>query len=417
MKMTIAKTRLTDNSFPLDVKLWPTAISALLLTLVFYCFLWLFTRGTYIGELFLERGPIPPGIVFLGFWCYSVLVLKQLVLYQEREALEENPLRAITEPITPSLASGVSGRIKSLLQRHPDSLYFRRIALALSTFQTQERTRTVLEEVDNRAKADLEAVASSHVILKTFIWAIPILGFIGTVIGIGAAVEAFSESVGKAPDVEQVKQSIGGVTTGLAYAFDTTLVALLVSVAVMLPASIVQKREESLLARIDMESRSELLRLLDDRDALSGQTEKDLKDTISEQMKIHHELVKGWEERTLKLAAQIGQQDEQRHQRVLEEDKQRLAMIQSESVKLLETLRDESKKRFAELAAWEESQRKAASKEQMTTLKQILSQIEDLSRTYWNAQITRLDQAVARATKPRSWRLLGNWWSGRGAGS
>ena len=66
------------------------------------------------------------------------------------------------------------------------------------------------------------------------IWAIPILGFIGTVWGISGAVSNFSSamtSVESAAAVsEALKDNLPLVTADLATAFDTTLLALLLSV-------------------------------------------------------------------------------------------------------------------------------------------------------------------------------------------
>jgi hypothetical protein len=71
--------------------------------------------------------------------------------------------------------------------------------------------------------AVLYPVQSSYTLSNVFIWAIPILGFIGTVIGIGQAVGAFSGSLDQAQDISLLKKSLNDVTGGLATAFDTTL--------------------------------------------------------------------------------------------------------------------------------------------------------------------------------------------------
>lgn len=84
-----------------------------------------------------------------------------------------------------------------------------------------------------------------------FIWAIPILGFIGTVIGISNAVGGFSGTLDQAQDIEVLKDSLNAVTMGLAVAFDTTLVALIMSLIISIPVGIVQKREEDFLGEVD----------------------------------------------------------------------------------------------------------------------------------------------------------------------
>ena len=94
-------------------------------------------------------------------------------------------------------------------------------------------------------------VDSSYVLIKVFIWAIPILGFIGTVLGISDAVSSFGGEMGAAADIEVIKEQLGQVTGGLSEAFDTTLVSLIFSLWVMFPTSVMQKNEEDLLNKVD----------------------------------------------------------------------------------------------------------------------------------------------------------------------
>ena len=48
-----------------------------------------------------------------------------------------------------------------------------------------------------------------------------------------------------------MKNAIGMVTSGLGVAFDTTLLALVMSIFIMVPTSSLQKTEEDYLARVD----------------------------------------------------------------------------------------------------------------------------------------------------------------------
>jgi hypothetical protein len=63
-----------------------------------------------------------------------------------------------------------------------------------------------------------------------------------------------------------MKDSIGTVTTGLGVAFDTTLLALVMSVLIMFPTSSLQKAEEDLLARVEDYCGRHLIARLDDGD-------------------------------------------------------------------------------------------------------------------------------------------------------
>jgi len=80
---------------------------------------------------------------------------------------------------------------------------------------------------------------SDYTLIRYVIWAIPILGFLGTVIGITQAIGSVQP--------EEITHSISGVTAGLAVAFDTTAVALVYSLALMLLLFLCQRRDELLL--------------------------------------------------------------------------------------------------------------------------------------------------------------------------
>ncbi len=122
----------------------------------------------------------------------------------------------------------------------------------------------VIDQLASQSQLDANAVESSYTMVRVFIWAIPLLGFIGTVVGISAAVAGFSDSVASAVDLDVMKQSIGTVTMGLGVAFDTTLLALVMSIVIMLPTTSLQKAEEDFLSRVDAYCDERLGRRLDD---------------------------------------------------------------------------------------------------------------------------------------------------------
>jgi biopolymer transport protein ExbB/TolQ len=71
-------------------------------------------------------------------------------------------------------------------------------------------------------------------LLRYLSWAIPTVGFIGTVVGIASALGFIN------PDDMQMAR----ITSSLAVAFDTTVIALLESAVVVFLLNMVQKEEE-----------------------------------------------------------------------------------------------------------------------------------------------------------------------------
>lgn len=87
-----------------------------------------------------------------------------------------------------------------------------------------------------------------YTVLRYLVWVIPTLGFIGTVIGIALALG----EAGTIPDLDQPGQLqpwMQALTGRLGLAFNTTLLALLLSAVLVLLMHVAQQREESALNR------------------------------------------------------------------------------------------------------------------------------------------------------------------------
>ncbi|MEM9702075.1 MAG: MotA/TolQ/ExbB proton channel family protein [Planctomycetota bacterium] len=82
----------------------------------------------------------------------------------------------------------------------------------------------------------------SYGLVRTITWAVPILGFLGTVVGITLAIAGI--------DPDGLGESLGEVTGGLAVAFDTTALALALSLALVFGTHAVQGAEMANLERL-----------------------------------------------------------------------------------------------------------------------------------------------------------------------
>ncbi len=92
--------------------------------------------------------------------------------------------------------------------------------------------------------SDLDAsrAADGHGLVKFVVWAIPILGFLGTVIGITVAIASLSPTQ---------LDNMSGVVAGLGTAFDTTATALALSMILMFLQFALDRGEQRLLAAVD----------------------------------------------------------------------------------------------------------------------------------------------------------------------
>jgi biopolymer transport protein ExbB/TolQ len=255
----------TTTSAPTEIDLTLSGLAAAAISLVFYLGVVSPLRDSYFGQLFAARGWVPYAITWLSAWAFVALAQKLVRLSRERRALALDLLpQAIAERITPRNAHLFAAYLRHLGDVRPERFVFDRLERAVEHFRVRPHVPEVIEQAAGQAQSDAAAVEASYTMLRVVVWAVPILGFIGTVLGIGSAVAAFSDSVGAAVDIEVMKQSIGTVTTGLAVAFDTTLLALVMSLVIMFPASSLQKAEEAFLARVQELIERQLVRRLDD---------------------------------------------------------------------------------------------------------------------------------------------------------
>lgn len=96
-----------------------------------------------------------------------------------------------------------------------------------------------------RYLADLatDRLHQSFALMRTISWAIPILGFLGTVMGITIAIANVTP--------EQLDSSLPEVTGGLAVAFDTTAQALAMSIVLVFGSFLVERGEQSILNEVE----------------------------------------------------------------------------------------------------------------------------------------------------------------------
>ena len=231
-----------------------TFILGLIFTAVFYGLLLPFReRGIQMIDMFFHggaenRSSIPYYTVFLSFFSLAILLVKNAKLKVQRKALAVNILPANSNfSLTPVTAREILDAMYLKVDTPVKFILFDRVERALSNLKNLGSVSAVAECLKNQADNDDSCLSSSYTVLKGFIWAIPVLGFIGTVIGLAEAVGGFGAVVAKGADIEMLKASLGGVTSGLAIAFETTLIALVLALLVQLMMTFTLNKEEVFL--------------------------------------------------------------------------------------------------------------------------------------------------------------------------
>ena len=196
-----------------------------------------------------QRSSIPYFTVFLGMWSAAILLVKRQKLRVQAKALSLNILPE--DPnfvLTCATARQIIDKINDQVVDPKDFVLLDRILRALMNLRNLGNVSAVAECLKSQAGNDDETLHSSYTILKGFLWAIPVLGFIGTVLGLSSAVGGFGQVVKQGvTDPHQLIDSLGGVTGGLAVAFETTLIALVIALVVQLWMTMVVNQEERFL--------------------------------------------------------------------------------------------------------------------------------------------------------------------------
>jgi hypothetical protein len=153
-------------------------------------------------------------------------------------------------PIRATEAAGLLARLQRLPRRLLRSRLGQRM-LAVLDFTKQRRSANELDD-QLRCLADADALAleASYGLTRFITWAIPILGFLGTVVGITKAI------AGVTPEV--LEHDLSRVTDGLAEAFDTTALALGLTMLTMLCTFLVERLEQGSLEAVDHRVEQEL---------------------------------------------------------------------------------------------------------------------------------------------------------------
>ena len=228
-------------------------------------------RGNGIGAIFLDRGWVNYAETFLFVWGIAILVMKWKKNQHQAQAtlLQLFPERLGREINNSNVGGFIDNIYKTPLTLR-DSLIVNRIRKALELFELRVDNGEVAAFLSTQSDIDANRSTGSYSLLKVFLWAIPILGFIGTVQGLSVAVSALA--MGDTSDPEALKTSINSLTGGLGVAFDTTLLGLILSMFMSFPLSAVQKKEDETLTLIDAFCTEKLLPKLNDSRNLAADT-------------------------------------------------------------------------------------------------------------------------------------------------
>ena len=174
----------------------------------------------------------------LLIWALAIMAYKARQTIKEQQLLDQS-LLAIPEgtSVLPEDAREYSRAIEALPPRQQDYLLPRTLLSALQRFATTGSIQAVSDTIKENCEVESDRLDSEMSMVRYIAWAIPSIGFIGTVRGIG-------DALGQA--YKAVEGDISGVTASLGVAFNSTFVALVLSIVIMFCLHQLQLAQERL---------------------------------------------------------------------------------------------------------------------------------------------------------------------------
>lgn len=190
----------------------------------------------------------------LMLWALAIMGYKLRTAKREA-AVFDLPLVAVSEGtrILPDDAGQLARPLQALPPEQQGMLLPRVLRTALARFQVTSSVQSAADAANSVCEAEDSRLESELSMIRYIAWAIPSIGFIGTVRGISGALAQAGEAM---------KGNLAGVTENLGVAFNSTLIALLISMVVMFVMHQLQLLQERLVLDSYAYCEDRLLRFL-----------------------------------------------------------------------------------------------------------------------------------------------------------
>jgi biopolymer transport protein ExbB/TolQ len=199
--------------------------------------------------------------ITLAMFCWGLadLLFKGLAFGRERRALRRAwlPESAGRQPVAD--AHGLLAHLETAPRSLQRTWLGERLHAGVEFVRKRGSSAGLDEHLRYLGELAAERSHAGYALVRVIAWMIPILGFLGTVVGITIAVANVSPN--------QLDSSLTEVTGGLAMAFDATAVALALAMMLMFAYFLVERVEGKLLHEVERASNDLLLHRFERIDA------------------------------------------------------------------------------------------------------------------------------------------------------
>lgn len=214
-----------------------------------------------LTHLFL--GPEQTACYVCAVWAGLILLRRRIEVWRQRQAFAMDLLSSQDKDrILPEDCRLLLRKLEQVTRGQPYILG-NMIRLGLRKYSDSRSESDVAEVVRSQAEVEMSRLSASISLVHYLAWAIPAIGFVGTVRGLGGAFGVAAIAFRDTPRATDTAPSsdaanynlqfdlanfISQATDQMTIAFDCTLIALILSLLLMFLLHTVQRAEETLVA-------------------------------------------------------------------------------------------------------------------------------------------------------------------------
>ncbi len=175
----------------------------------------------------------------LMLWALSIMAFKGFSSWQQNKLLDKDILKIPYDmPIAPEDTKSLLQKLNELPNNTQHYLIPRALKMAVQRFAATQNVHDSHTAMRDTCESEAQRLDTELSIIRYIAWAIPSVGFIGTVRGIGDALSQANRAM---------EGDITGVTQSLGVAFNSTFIALVISIVLMFFIHQLQLRQERLV--------------------------------------------------------------------------------------------------------------------------------------------------------------------------
>ena len=161
----------------------------------------------------------------LMIWALTIMAFKGFSSWQQNKLLDLDLLKIPYDmPIAPEDTKALLQRIQLLPDNIHHYLIPRALKMSVQRFSATQNVHDAHTAMRDICESEAQRLDTELSIIRYIAWAIPSVGFIGTVRGIGDALSQANRAM---------EGDITGVTQSLGVAFNSTFIALIISIVLM----------------------------------------------------------------------------------------------------------------------------------------------------------------------------------------